>query len=441
MQMIIVFWWLVIIASAFRAKDIFITTFVMSQFLFVGLGLFLFSIVPSTYLKDTFSDFNFTQIRTSDFNNGSIYLLTGITASLLVFFALRMQTTRIKITAVRCTSKVNTTRFLGLAAAALIVSLYFIQENVGSFYYLVVAEQSEALADALGLRTSAVSNYFITLMIYNFCPAIAIIAIAWVREFKRSKLQRVLVAALIFTAIMALLLTFQKRPLIVFLFAILLIIKTRDKFYKDTVEPLAIFNEFIRHSFKYLLLLLLILFGLYFIYTGFRFSQSGILETSSSILEIIGTRVIGRLSIPAAFYANYFPDFQNHYWFSNVGLLSSIFGSRLFLDTSVVFSNYSYSNLDGSVAASVFADAYGQGGLVWVSLVGAFIGCILFSFRQVMKKANVGASKLIFMTFVVMYIYYLSQASLFRASLGYGGLIWLVIWIFITKKNNRNVSI
>lgn len=441
MQMIIAFWWLFIIASAFRAKDIFITTFVISQFLFVGLGLLLFSITPLKYLEDTFSDFNFTQIGTFDFNNGSIYLLTGITTSLLVYFTLRMQTTRKKNTIIRCTSTINTTLFLGFAAAALVVNLYFIQENVGSFYYLVVAEQSEALADALGLRESAVSNYFIILMIYNFCPAIAIIAIAWRKEFKRSKLQHAIVAALIITAMIALLLTFQKRPLIVFLFAILLTMKTRDKFYNETVEPLVIFNDFFRHSFKYIVPLLLILFVLYYIYTGFRFSQSGILETSSSILEIIGTRIIGRLSIPAAFYANYFPNFQDHYWFSNVGLFSSIFGSQLFLDTRVVFSYYSYSNIEGSVAASVFADAYGQGGLVWVSLVGAFIGCILFSFRQVMKKADVGASKLIFMTFVVMYIYYLSQASLFRASLGYGGLIWLVIWIFITKKNNRNVAI
>ena len=440
MNLVLAFAWLCLIWHSVRAKDVFLSVFVATQFLFVGAGLLLCSFVPINYLSSVFSDFDFSTIDESDFTYANLLVLVGVSMAALTHFALAGLTRVRGVHGCVHYSRVSHHVLASFTIVSVAVCAYFIQENIGSFYLLALAEQGDDLASALEARYSAVSGYIFTLLIYNFCPAVVLIILAEKSMKERSWIGRVCVYSLILIVFLALILTFQKRPLIVFLFAMLFVVKAKEILSGINVSAYGAFSGFFRSSLRYFFLLFLILFGLYFFYTGYRFSSDGYWESTVSIVEVVGTRIVGRLSIPAAFYVDYFPSLHDFYGFSNVGLFAKIFEEPLFLDTSVVFSNYSYSGVDGSVAASVFSDAYGQGGPLWVPIVGCLVGCILFMLRQGLERSPTGPAKLLFMTFGIMYFYYLSQSSLFRASLGYGGIIWLLMWLVVVRRRKNHVA-
>lgn len=441
-QGILLLWWFGLLRLAWNSKDIFLIFFVLAQFVFIGLGLVAFSIVPYEYLEGVFSAFAFHSITDEDFNYAGFVTLLGVTAALAVSLAMRASRPAGATQPLGGAnlSPVRPIQFWALTAAIVVVGLYYVIEHFGSFLSLTSMIQGEDLAEVVELRVGATSNYLTTLVVYNACPAAAIIAVAWQGERKRTPLQNIAVLVVVVIAIMALILTFQKRPLIVFLFALFVVYKMRSDLYSGSARPVQDVMRFLLNSPLQLVGLFAVLFILYYIYTAYRFSGEGVLAILENILEVMFTRVIGRLSIPAAFYVDYFPGAAPHYWFDNVGMLAALLDRVPYADTVAVFSSYSLIRVDGSVAASVFTDAYGQGGVAWVPVVGAIVGAILVWMRRQLSRTPPGSGRLLFFVFGVMFIYYLSQASLFRSMLGYGGLIWLAMWLAVSRRVKWHVT-
>jgi hypothetical protein len=155
-------------------------------------------------------------------------------------------------------------------------------------------------------------------------------------------------------------------------------------------------------------------------------------------LEIAISRIIGRLSIPALYYISYFPTIDDFYGLTNVGIFSKIFDFNLYPDSVILFSYFSKINVEGSFASSIYIDAYCQYG--WISLIfwSVVVGVVLFLLQNTLNKILNKFSFIVFTVFSIIYVYYFSQASIFRATLGYGGILFLFCWFLLFKRIKKS---
>ena len=132
-------------------------------------------------------------------------------------------------------------------------------------------------------------------------------------------------------------------------------------------------------------------------------------------------------------YVNYFPDIHDFYGLNNVGLLAKIFGNQTYLDSKETFIYYSNVGIDGSLAASSFIDSYGQGGIAFSILYGFIISFIIIALDNFAFRSKTYTSKTFLTISGFIFLYYLSQASVFRSMLGYGGIFYFLLWVLFFK--------
>ena len=433
--------WGILLHVSWKSRDSFLFFFTATQFVFVGLGLVLFPMLGREVLKESFSSFDFSTIDNRDFELASITILLGVAVVVGTFFFLKVLVGRPRPKCIEPQdsfplSTLSRTPLQLCSTVAIAVCTYFIARNAGDFLSLATARSAEEMDAAVELRRDAVSDYFVTLMIYSFCPAVAIALLQ-----KHLSRRRFSTGLLCFTvsalAAVSLTLTFQKRPLMVFIIALWFTWR-HGKNYSFSHYRRAPLLRVVFREWQAGLIFVGILFCLYYFYMGFMAADEKNSDAVATVFDIIGSRIIGRLSLPAAFYVDYFPSSHDFYWFTNSGLLAKLIGFAHFPDTQVVFAAYSSGPVEGTVAASVFTDSYGQGGLLWTPVVGVVVAAALFVISNTASWLRPGASKLLFSTFAFIFIFYLSQASLFRALLGYGGVIYILVWFLLVKKQFRN---
>ncbi len=423
--------WCALLYFSSKVKSHFLFFFVACQFIFVGLGLSIFPYLGWDYLNTVFPSFIFTDMSEGDFNFASLILL--VSTFIVVFLCALLIPSSLK-KPVCCASyvfrKVSVREIVVvfLMSAAVLVSGLFLFDNYKAFGLLLGADSYGDLSSFVNFRRDATSNYFLVLYIYNVLPATALLSLLWFLE-RRGPFVFVAFSLIFVLASICLLMTFQKRPLLIFwgatglTFSLYQYMRARANLTKLNFYELAYGQKWI------FLLLILMLFFFYYIYTGLRFDND-FFSVLPAIFQIILTRLIGRLSIPAAMYVDFFPDHHDFYGFSNVGLLSILNDGELFLDSKVVFANYTISNLDGSLAASVFIDAYGQGGFLMAAFYGFIVALVIFFMDYVSYRSSAGVQRVFFVVSGFIFIYYLSQASLFRSAFGYGGVFYFMIWFF-----------
>ncbi|WP_422475636.1 hypothetical protein [Endozoicomonas sp. ALB032] len=425
--------WLFLLIISNFLKNPFVIFFSFCQFIFIGFGLVFFGYSDKEYLSYLFPSFDFSGLSDWHFIKASFIVFLGTFVVVALSFPLGMNVKSVR--ANELNYKVDNIRkylFLFLSLLVVWCCFIFVVDNLLPMFQLLYASSNSDLSSALDMRVAATSNYFLILVVYNLAPALALVSLIVYRENK-TIINGFVFYTLIFLVFLCLLLTFQKRPLIVFLGAVIV------AFQLSSVNEINIssisYIHILRGIWKYILLLLLLLIGLYYFYTAYRFE----LDNSSmliKLLEVVGSRIFGRLSLPAAMYVDYFPRIDDFYGLSNVGLFSRIFDSELFRDTTRVFLYYSTSGLDGSVAASVFIDAYGQGGWLFVLFYSLVVTFILNLLNLLFFKERNGLSKVLLFLFSCIFIYYLSQASLFRSMLGYGGIIYFLVWFVSLKRRS-----
>jgi len=423
--------WGALLYFSSKVKSHFLFFFVACQFIFVGLGLSLFPYLGWNYLTTVFPSFILTDISEGDFNFASTILL--VSTFIVVFLCALLIPSSLKKPV--CSPsyvfrKVSVREIVVvlLSCAAVFVSLIFLFDNYKAFGLLLGAESYSDLSSFVDFRRDATSNYFLILYIYNVLPATAILSLLWFLE-RRGSFAFLVFSIVFVLASVCLLMTFQKRPLLIFwgatglTFSLYQYMRARANLTK-----LRLFELVYGQKWTFLLLILM-LFFFYYIYTGLRFDND-FFSVLPDIFKIIFTRLIGRLSIPAAMYIDFFPNHHEFYGLSNVGLLNVFTGGELFLDSKVVFTNYTVGNLDGSLAASVFIDAYGQGGFLVAVLYGVIVAFVIFLMDYISYRCSAGAQRVFFVVSGFIFIYYLSQASLFRSAFGYGGVFYFLIWFF-----------
>lgn len=436
--------WMFLLVYSYRFKSTFLFYFVLFQFVFVGFGLSIFPFLGFDYLKEQFSSFDFSNLAIGDFNYASVIVIIGV-LSVVLFYSLIMGALFNKESHFYCvngkTLKISKIRnifvFLMLIFSAFIC-IQFAVKNYNDFLNIVLAKDISGIFFAVESRREATTNYIVVLFIYNIIPAFSLVS--YLAFLERPSFLKFLVFLLyFFLSSTSLLLTYQKRPLLLFYCGIVLV----SYFYK--LYSRGISNEFrvdfirIIYRLKWKIILILsVLFLFYYFYTNARFLYSYV-KLVSVIFGFIFTRLIGRLSIPAAMYVNFFPNYHDFYGLSNVGLFSNILGETTFLDSKVTFSHFSLTSKSGSLAASVFIDAYGQGGVLLPIVYGFVLAVIIFIIDHFVSITISISSRAFLMVSGFIFIYYLSQASIFRSLLGYGGVFYFLVWILMFKIKFTNI--
>ena len=437
--------WLILIYITKHQRDAFLMFFVFTQFLFVAFGLILFPMLGQDFLTSYFSAFNLSNINEYDFAYANLVIFTGTTTTLGVYtmlgsngvrkrrlFASNSSPTKPENTSLHKGSLKRLTIYF-LSLITILGSIYFTYSSESSIFAIVQANSNDDLAASTEMRYSATSNYLLTIAVYNLFPATSLVSLLLYKK-NRNFRHAVLFGSLSLFTSFALIATYQKRPFMVFLIAIGILWKFGDRVSGDYRQAYGVLTAITRQWWSFVLLFFVISIFYYF-YTTYRFSGDDPYQVAADVTAAVSTRIVGRLSLPAAMYVDYFPSQSDFYWFTNVGLLASITNATHYPDSQIVFSHYSISPLNGSVAASVFTDAYGQGGLAWVPVVGTVVAFVLLFLRSLFSLAASGPPRALLFIFCLIFIYYLSQASLFRAILGYGGLIYFAVWLASTKKS------
>ena len=244
--------------------------------------------------------------------------------------------------------------------------------------------------------------------------------------------------------------TFQKRPLLVFLCALLLAnVATAELLAQRNAEhglrgwvqspgrdwPLMRLAAYGTMAF-------VVLLALYQLQTQ---AASGA-QDLRDLLQGIGTltvmasaTILCGQAVPAVLFAHYFPSIEPHYGLSSIGLLSRLLGSDLYRPTYAVydyFVGFDYfvpfvDRIEGSVASAALVDFYGAFGLIGWAFGAIGLGVALNRIDAAMTRLRPDAGRSLLAIFLFVSVYYLSNASVPNTLAGYGGLIFVILWLVL----------
>ena len=280
-------------------------------------------------------------------------------------------------------------------------------------------------------RSEITSSYLYTILIYNVLPFITIASfyISLKRKVLVNKLLFLMLFSISFFLIISL---FQKRPLMIFMLSLFITgYVFRENLLPSKVKVVKLKKTKKRKYIVYLSFLFVLLLVLYYSATTYKFDD--VFEAAAKLSEVVLTRVFGRLSVPAFCYVHYFPEVESYYGLTNIGLFSKIFGFEHFPDTQILFGYFSTQKIEGSLAINSVMDFYGAFGYFGMISGNLFLGILLASLDTFLDKLEKNSINLIFIVFCFVFAYYLSQASLPRALLGYGFAFFVMTWFFLQK--------
>lgn len=414
--------------------------FFLATILFSTAGVLVFPFFK-TYVMKAFVTFKLELISNNDIIKTQVISLSGLlivlyayVLGLSVFFGKIKCIDHFKFEGIVHNNLSRTNySFLTLSILLFLVIYLFIKRDVlilGIFDGML-GRKPYALIES---RRGITSNYLYTIITYNVLPFVTVVSL-YLNTHKKKLINRISFIVLFIISFLLILLLFQKRPLIIFLASLFIAgfvfkkklpISLQKKSKPKQKEKLSKRKYIFYGIFLFLLLILL-----YYSATTYKFQN--VFQAIVKLSEVALSRVFGRLSIPSFLYVHYFPEVDPYYNFSNIGLFSNLFLYEHYPDTKVLFQYFSRNKKDGSLAINTIIDfygAFGYYGLIFGNFLLGWLLCILDIFLNKLEKNNIN---LIFTVFCFVFAYYLSQASLARALLGYGFLFFFLTWIFLQK--------
>src|SRR5262249_20186469 len=179
----------------------------------------------------------------------------------------------------------------------------------------------------------------------------------------------------------------------------------------------------------YGVILFAILLGLFYAQTSIGRDNESLYETVTILSTIAAWNIIGGLSLPSVMYVHYFPTIEPYYGLSNIKLLSSLLGFELYPNANRVYQYFALGKEEGALALSALMDFYGAFGLIGWFLGAALIGILLNRLDGYLARMQPNGAKILLTIFMFVFVFYLSHASLANALLGYGGGIFVLLWI------------
>jgi oligosaccharide repeat unit polymerase len=285
-------------------------------------------------------------------------------------------------------------------------------------------------------RYGVMENYLFILVVYNVVPFLAV-ALWLLYRIRRSNILRLCTISFNIVTVVSLILLFQKRPLLLFLLCLCIAslwtnqLKIQRTSCRVNSSLVMRRNKriFSKKLLIYGVVLFAILMGLFYAQTSIGRDNESLYETATILSTIAAWNIIGGISLPSVMYVHYFPTIEPYYGLSNVKLLSSLLGFELYPNSNRVYQYFALGKEEGSVALSALMDFYGAFGLIGWFLGAALIGILLHRLDDSLVRMQPNVAKILLTIFMFVFAFYLSHASLANSLLGYGGGIFVFLWI------------
>jgi len=340
-------------------------------------------------------------------------------------------------------------RLLLTSGTALVVALAYAAVNAPRIIVGVQGVLAGSQAGLLGARYDIGADYWFILIVFNVLPFLGV-ALRLAHRLQGGLGLRLFIVLFNTCTAALLLFTFQKRPLLVFLCALFLVnaVTARRRAPRNGKPAPAESTRRRRQGqglvrlAAYGIMVFVVLLALYQLQTQ---TVSGgediqdLLEGLGTLTVMASATILGGQAVPAVLFAHYFPAIEPHYGLSNIGLLSKLLGFDLYRSTYApydYFVDFNYfvpfvDRIEGSLASAALMDFYGAFGLIgWV--FGAIaLGIALNRIDAAMASLRPDASRSLLAIFLFVSVYYLSNASVANTLAGYGGLIFVLLWLLL----------
>jgi hypothetical protein len=425
--------------------------FFLSHVVFVLIGLLAIPWLIEGYLVESYSSVDFSLIDQSDIINTIILVIAGLAlvfignvfVEMITFFMtgrpehdnrgrLLWTVEPIDLYIRRNVIKARLKYFF---IAALILTLILLNadwtsilEGIRYSYFMFDVEAFYKARSEVG---SAGRLYFI--LVFNVLPFLSITFWMFTRIEKGAGNKAWALFMITMSAIL-LLLTFQKRPLLIYLitlFASEILARMATGYSVISIKAtniLSIIGTYWKRISFYLTIVFLVALGFFHISTN--------IEDFRNLAIVVIDRIFTRLALMPVFYVHYFPNVEPHYGFTNIGILSSLLGFEKYADTVVTDSYFSKvaESVGGSGAIGALVDFYGAWGWPGFVLCCFCLGMLLrFLDKWLSSLPSTFLNKSLYI-FMLVFVYYLSQASFFRSLSSYGGLTFLTLWFLLKTK-------
>ena len=344
------------------------------------------------------------------------------------------------------------TRLLAIATIALLGSIVYAAGNAPLIVAGIQALFAGSPEGLLEARYQVGDNYLFILSVFNVLPFLGV-ALQLAQRLQRERKLRML--ALLFNTCTGalLLLTFHKRPLLVFLCSLLLAnvvtAGARAKRTPGRAGLVEVSDRGRRQGWRslprigaYVVTVFVVLLVLYQLQTRAVTSVEDIQDAVVGIGALSGiaaTTILAGQAIPAALLTHYYPALEPHYGLSNIGLVARLFGFDLYRPAYDAFDYFSVletgtpnvDRIEGSLASPALMDLYGAFGLVGWAFGAIALGFALNRIDAAIVRLRPDAGRSLLSIFVFVSAYYLSNASVANTLLGYGGAIFVLLWFML----------
>ncbi len=345
------------------------------------------------------------------------------------------------------------TRLLSIAAVALLGSLAYAAASAPLILGGIQALFAGSQEGFLEARYQVGDNYVYILSVFNVLPFLGVALQLTQRLHAGLKLRAFSLLFNTCTGVL-LLVTFHKRPLLVFLCSLLLAnvvtagarAKSR-RGHARSAEPSSEAGRRRRwlglpRIAAYAATVFVALLVLYQLQTRAVTSVEdlqGAVVGIGTLSGIAATTILAGQAIPAVLLTHYYPALEPHYGLSNIGLIARLFGFDLYRPAydafdyfSVVETDPAYvDRIEGSLATPALMDFYGAFGLVGWVLGAIAIGIVLNCIDSAMARLRPDAGRSLLAIFLFVSAYYLSNASVANTLVGYGGAIFVLLWLIL----------
>jgi len=281
------------------------------------------------------------------------------------------------------------------------------------------------------------SEYVLVLLSFNVLPFLGV-ALWLAYKLRKGRALGVFAIAFCGLTIVLLLLSFQKRPVLVFLCGLLLASfgVSRRKAEPPRREGLQV-PAIARSGWRltaYAGLAFVVLIGLYFLQSSIGREDIDPLATAGVLVRGTLLTLFGGVSLPTVLYAQYFPSIEPHYGLRTVGVFSAIFNFDLYPSSILVFDHFTRGLVTGSVSVGTLSDFHGAFGITGWLVGAALLGAALNRCDRAVARLSANAGRTLIAIFLFVTVYYLANAPLQNALGGYGGVIFVLLWVGLTAR-------
>lgn len=281
------------------------------------------------------------------------------------------------------------------------------------------------------------SDYVLVLLCFNVLPFLGVAL--WL-AYKLRKGRAFGALAVVFCSLTAtlLLLSFQKRPVLVFVCSLLLasfaVVRRKTR---SAGRGSSLIRTIARPGWwltAYGGLAFVALLGLYFLQSSVSREEIDPLTTGGVLLRATLMTMFGGLSLPTVLYAQYFPNVEPHYGLRTIGLFSRMFGFDLYPSSILVFDHFTRGSALGSVSVGTLTDFHGAFGITGWFVGALLLGIALNQGDRAVARLDANGGRTLLAIFLFVTVYYLANAPLHNALGGYGGVIFALLWVMLTMR-------